>query len=53
MVASGVADGVDVQTRGSGLSGQFAQTIDKLFLQVVGQVVLGAEEDDATLGDWS
>ncbi len=51
MVASGVADGVDVQTRGGGLARQLAQTVDELLLQVVGHIVLGAEEDDTTLGD--
>ena len=51
MIASGVANGVDVQARGSRLARQLAQTINELFLQVVGQVVLGAEEDDTTLGD--
>lgn len=32
-------------------AGQFAQFEDELFLQVVGEVILGAEEDDAAFGD--
>jgi hypothetical protein len=43
---------VDVQARGRGLAGQRAEALDELLLQVVGQAVLRAEEDDAALGDW-
>ncbi len=50
-LAAGVADGVDVQARGGGLARELAEAVDELLLQVVGQVVLGAEEDDAALGD--
>lgn len=32
--------------------GEFAEAEDQLFLEVVGEVVLCAEEDDATLGDF-
>lgn len=50
-LAAGIADGVDVQARGRRLARQLAEAVDELLLQVVGQVVLGAEEDDAALGD--
>jgi hypothetical protein len=52
VLAGGVADGVDVQSGRCGLARQLAQPVDQLLLQVVGEVVLGAEEDDAALGDW-
>lgn len=47
-----VADGVDVQARGGGLAGELAEALDEFLLEVVGEVVLLAEEDDAALGDW-
>lgn len=34
-----------------GSAGEFAQLEDELFLEVVGEVILGAEEDDAAFGD--
>lgn len=34
-----------------GTAGEFAQFEDEVFLQVVGEVILGAEEDDAAFGD--
>jgi hypothetical protein len=51
VLASSVADRVDVQARGRGLARQLAETVDQLLLQVIGQVVLGTEEDDTTLGN--
>jgi hypothetical protein len=32
-------------------AGEFAQFEDELLLEVVGEVILGAEEDDAAFGD--
>lgn len=46
-----VEDGVDVEGRIGGFTAKLAETMDEVFLEVVGQVVLGAEEDDAALGD--
>lgn len=43
---------VDVQRGGGRLAGKDSQGLDKLFLQLVGEVVLGAEDDHASLGDW-
>lgn len=51
VLASSIADGVDVQARGCGLARQLAQTVNELLLKVVGQVVLSTEEDDTALGD--
>lgn len=42
---------VDVQSRGGGTTSQLSEADDELLLQFVGEVVLGAEEDDAALGD--
>lgn len=49
--ALGVEDGVDVQAGGGRAAGELTQAEDELFLKVVGEVVLGAEEDDAAAGD--
>lgn len=46
-----VEDGVDVQGGVGGFAGLLAESVDELLLEVVGEVVLGAEEDDAALGD--
>lgn len=46
-----IQDRVDVQRRGRGLVGEFAQALDELLLQRVCQVVLFAEEDDTALAD--
>ena len=43
---------VDVQFRGAGLAGKLAEPLSELFLEIVVQTVLRAEEDDAALGDW-
>ena len=47
-----VKDRVDVQRRGAWFVGQFAQALDEAFLEGVGEVGLGAEEDDAAFRDW-
>lgn len=52
VLARRVADGVDVEARGGGLAGELAEALDEFLLEVVGEVVLLAEEDDAALGDW-
>lgn len=46
-----VEDGMDVESGVRGLSTELAQAMNKLFLELVGQVVLGAEEGYATLRD--
>jgi hypothetical protein len=53
VLTGGIADGVDVQARGLGLAGKLAEAVYELLLQVIGQVVLRPEEDNAALGDWS
>ena len=52
VLARRVADGVDVQARRGGFAGQLAEAVDEFLLEVICQVVLGAEEDDAALGDF-
>jgi hypothetical protein len=47
-----VEDGVDVEARGGGFARGEAEALDELLLEVGCQVVLGAEEDYAALGDW-
>lgn len=42
---------MDVQPGGLRLAGQLAEALDKLLLEVVGDVVLLPEEDNAALGD--
>lgn len=49
-LAPGVVDGVDVQLGGGGLARELAEALDELLLEVVGDVVLLAEEDDPALG---
>lgn len=51
-VARGVDDGVDVQARRRRLARQLAEPLHELLLQVVGDVVLLAEEDHAAARDW-
>ena len=51
VLAAGVDDRVDVQARGAGLSGELAESLHELFLEVVVKIVLFAEEDDAAAGD--
>ena len=49
--AAGVGDGVDVQFGGAGFAGELAELLGEGFLELVSEVVLFAEEDDAALGD--
>lgn len=51
--ALGVEERVDVKTRGGGAAAELAEFEDEFLLEVVGEVVLSAEEDDASLGDCS
>lgn len=51
LLAGRVHDWVDVQPGGLRLAGQLAEALDKLLLEVVGDVILLPEEDDAALGD--
>lgn len=44
-----VQNRVNVQARCSRTSGQPAKTKNQLLLELVGEVILGAEEDDTTL----
>ena len=46
-----VDDGVDVQLGGAGLAGELAEALGQGLLELVVQVVLLAEEDDAATGD--
>lgn len=46
---AGVADWVDVQFGGIGFAGEFSQTLSELLLEIIIEVVLCAEEDDAAL----
>lgn len=46
-----IVDRVDVQLGGGGLARELAEALDELLLEVIGDVVLLAEEDDAALGD--
>jgi len=50
--ALGIADRVDVKAGCGWLACQLAQPVNQLLLQVIGQVVLLAEKDYATLGDF-
>lgn len=50
-LAGVVQQGVDVERRRLGTPGQLAEAQDELLLEVVGEVVLGTEEDDAALRD--
>ena len=52
MLPARVRHRVDVQFRGARLAGQLTEALSELFLETVVQAVLGAEEDDAALGDW-
>ena len=41
--------GMDMETGGRWLAAQLAEAVDELLLEVIGEVVLGAEEDNAAL----
>lgn len=51
-LALGVEDRVDMQLRRLRLAAELAETLNELLLEIVGEVVLLAEEDNATLGDY-
>lgn len=42
---------MDVKLRGGGLAGELTEAVGELLLEVVCEVVLFAEEDDAAAGD--
>ena len=46
-----IENGVNVEGRCLWLPTELAESLDKKFLKIIRQVVLGAEKDDATLGD--
>ena len=50
-VPRGVDDGVDMQARRRGLARELAEPLHQLLLQIVGDVVLLTEEDDAAARD--
>ncbi len=50
-IALRVEERVDVQTRSGGPAGELAEAEDQLLLQLDGEVVLVAEEDDAPFRD--
>jgi hypothetical protein len=52
LASAGVHDRVNMQFRSRGLARELAEALDELLLQLVGQVVLLAEEDDATFRDY-
>jgi hypothetical protein len=43
---------VDVKFRGRGLAGEFSKSLNQLFLEVICNIVLLAEEDHTTLRDY-
>ena len=47
-----VEDWVDVETGCGGLAGEETDLLDKFLLEICGEVVLCAEEDNAALRDW-
>lgn len=47
-----VEDGVDVEGRVAGFARELTEAVDEMLLQIVCQVVLGTEEDNAALRDW-
>lgn len=51
VLAAGVADGVDVKARSCGLAGELAESVNEFLLEVIGEVILLAEEDDTALGN--
>jgi hypothetical protein len=52
LAAFRVEKGMDVQARGFRTTGKFSKAQDEVFLDVVGEVVLSTEEDDAAFGDY-
>ena len=49
--AGAVVNWVNVESRGRRLSAQLSKALDEFFLEVIGDVVLFAEENDASLRD--
>lgn len=47
-----VKDWVDVEAAGGRFAGGEAEALDEFFLEVGRKIVLGAEKDYASLGDW-
>jgi len=47
----GVQKGVDMKTIGLWSTGELTESEDELLLQLVGEIILSAEEDDSSLGD--
>ena len=47
-----VQNGMDVKRRSAGFATQLAKTVYELFLKLIGEIILGAEEDYATLCNW-
>lgn len=43
--------GMNVESRRLGLAGKLTHPLYELFLKVIGEIVLGAEKDDAALRD--
>lgn len=46
-----VGDGMNVHGRVLWLTGELTKLLAKLFLKLVGKTILGAEEDDTSLGN--
>lgn len=51
VLPTGVVDGVDMQLGSGRLAAELAESLDELLLDLVCDIVLLTEEDDATLGD--
>lgn len=49
--ATVVRDGMDMESVRRGTAGKLSHAEDEGFLQLVGQIILGAEEHDATFGN--
>jgi hypothetical protein len=47
--STGVVDRVDMQLRRGGFPRQFAKALNELFLQLIRDIILFAEEDDTAL----
>ena len=47
-----VQNGMNVESRGLGLAGQFTKSLNEFLLDIVREIVLFPEEYDTTLRDW-
>jgi hypothetical protein len=47
-----VQNGVDMKRIGGGASRELSKTVNELLLELIGEFVLGTEEDDTAFGDW-